>query len=781
MNNLAEYTTAKDLWKVTDFVKRYGKPYDSQNDNYKKDPFGSDVRAGKNTQIYNAHSYHTKVPPEGIEPFIKHYTDSGNLILDPFCGSGMTGIAAMKLSRIPILIDLSPAATFIARNYCASVDFHQFSKEAQRVISQVKELTDWLYEAKCRKCGGGAAIQHVVWSDEFQCPRCNENFLLWNVAIDKEGKVKRVFHCPHCGKELRKSHCRRLSSKPVRVKYYCLKCKRQEANIAGTDFEFLRITEIERRWNAIFQERSGPDTDDSFWPLTRDGRQLWYPTDRMPEGDESRRNDKIGMTHINHYYTVRNLWILAKMWHEINETRDEDIRDKLRWVFTAILEGTSRLNRERASGLPSKLSGTLYVSSFYREIVPTSFFERKVKKARHVFVKPERETIVSIQSATELFNIPSNTVDYVFTDPPFGANLLYSQLNFLWEAWLRAFTSTKKEAIIDETQGKGVKEYKGLMTKSFKEIYRVLKPGRWMTMVFHNSKGEVWQAIQEGLAEAGFAIGMIGIFDKKQKSFKQVTSSGAVGYDVMVNCYKPKATVKNGIQGKTTEKAIIGFIADKLRELPAMPCDERKDRMLHSKTIGFFMQQNKPLKRLSHKDFQEILKNNFREIDGHWYLPYQRPRIVGQKRLFGYISNEAEAIEWLEVFLRKPHKYGDIVPDFFKALGPNKLKKDLQQFLEESFIEENELWRTPTTAEKDRLIKIVSNKTARQIDQYLKGTMDYPPTSTELCEWIEFCYNNGLYQEGSKLFRYVNENTVDPDLFKKTKKIAEICKIKSWG
>ncbi len=248
----------------------------------------------------------------------------------------------------------------------------------------------------------------------------------------------------------------------------------------------------------------------------------------------------------------------------------------------------------------------------------------------------------------------------------------------------------------------------------------------------------------------------------------------------MVNCYKPKATVQNGIQGKTTEEAIIGFIADKLRELPITPCDERKGRMLHSKTIGFFMQQSKPLKKLSHKDFQKILKRNFREIDGCWYLPYQRPKKVGQKRLFGYISNEAEAIEWLEVFLKKPRKYGDIIPAFFKALGPNKLKKDFQLILEENFIEENELWRNPTTAEKERLIKIVSNKTARQIDHYLKGAVDYTPTSTELCEWIEFCYNNGLYQEGARLFDYVPRNTIDPELFKKTKKVAEICKIKSW-
>jgi len=203
--------------------------------------------------------------------------------------------------------------------------------------------------------------------------------------------------------------------------------------------------------------------------------------------------------------------------------------------------------------------------------------------------------------------------------------------------------------------------------------------------------------------------------------------------------------------------------------------------MLHSKTIGFFMQQNKPLKKLSHEDFQRILKHNFTEIDGCWYLPFQRPKRTGQRRLFGYISSEADAIEWIENFLRKrPRKYGDIVPGFFRALGTTKLHKDLQQILEENFVEEKEVWRPPTTSEKERLIKKVSNKTARQIDQYFKGTMEYTPTNTELCEWIEFCYNNDLYKEGAKLFQYVSKNAINPELFKKTKKIAEICKIKSW-
>jgi DNA modification methylase len=101
---------------LADFVRENAMPYDAASDDYKVAPFARDISEGKNDPIYNAHSYHTKVPPKAIEPFIQHYTKPGDLVLDPFCGSGMTGVAALHNGRKCILIDLSPAATFIA--YC---------------------------------------------------------------------------------------------------------------------------------------------------------------------------------------------------------------------------------------------------------------------------------------------------------------------------------------------------------------------------------------------------------------------------------------------------------------------------------------------------------------------------------------------------------------------------------------------------------------------------------------------------------------------------------------
>lgn len=780
MNRLAELSNCEPR-RLTDFVKKYGARYDPLHDDYQREPFASDVKAGKNTAVYNTHSYHTKVPPEGIRPFIRHYTNIGDLILDPFAGSGMTGVAALAEKRIPILIDLSPGAASISYNYCSSIDAGQFLSEVKKIINATKTAADWLYQTKCQKCGKSSIINHIIWTDEFACPRCEYCFLLFDVAM-KDGKVLKEFRCPNCGKDLNKAKCKKTNSKPIKVNYSCSRCGRIESRVVTFDYE--KVKEIERRWEQVQELGLYPETDDGTWPMDLD-KALWYPKNPMMNkgekwGDTWRAGVHKNITRVDHFFTIRNMWMLALLWSHVARVRNPDIRNKLQWTFTSIVEGSSRLNRERSSGLPSKLSGTLYVSSFYREINVWKFFERKANKIASVLGREPLPFIVATQSATDLSNILSNSIDYVFTDPPFGGNLMYSELNFLWESWFGVFTDTTNEAIINNSQGKGIIEYKDLMTRAFKEIYRVLKPGRWMTMVFHNSDGEVWQAIQDGLSEAGFVVGMIGTFDKKQRSFKQATSSGAVGYDVVIDCYKPKATVKNGLNGKTTDSAIIGFLADQLLKASLEIGEDRTARKLHSKTIGFFMLQNKPLRNLSFEEFQKILRMNFREIDGYWYLPYQRPALKGQKRLFGYVSTEGEAIEWLESFLIKPKKYGEIAPEFFKALGQNKLQKSLQDLLRDNFVEEKDTWRNPTKAERETLFKKLTDKTARQIDSFLKGQTEEKPSDDTLCEWVEFCYTNGLFKEGAALFHYIDEKGVSSETFQKTKKIAEICKLKSW-
>jgi hypothetical protein len=537
---------------------------------------------------------------------------------------------------------------------------------------------------------------------------------------------------------------------------------------------------VAQKWQLACVQKSMPDLHDGFWPISSDGKPLWFPSDPMMHngarwGDLWRAGTHNGVTRVCHFYTQRNLWALARIWEKIAQAKT-DIQFILEFCFTAAVPSCNRMYRYRLSG-GGRGSGTLYIPSLSEERNVFKAFSKKASVIAKSLPGHRLDAAICTQSATDLSNMPTDSIDYIFTDPPFGGNLMYSELNFLWEAWLRVFTDQKDEAIINETQGKGLAEYETLMGKSFAEMHRVLKPGRWMTMVFHNSRGDVWQAIQESLNAAGFVIAAIGILDKQQRTFKQATTSGAVGYDVIVNCHKPKAAPTNGIRGKITDGAIIEIVTALLSEAASLPSRDRTARMLYSKTVGSFVQRGVALEDLDFKKFRTLLSKNFKEIDGHWFLSYQRPIFNGQKNLFGFISNESQAIEWLDDFLKQgPKTIGDITPHFFVALGSKQLKKELKQILEENFVEENRRWRNPSYDEQQRLKKLAASATLVEIRQYLAGTLERGITSNILCEWIKFCYDHELFEEGSKLFDHVEEVDVEPSIYVVTKKIAEICR-----
>ena len=160
-------------------------------------------------------------------------------------------------------------------------------------------------------------------------------------------------------------------------------------------------------------------------------------------------------------------------------------------------------------------------------------------------------------------------MDYIFIDPPFGSNLNYSELAILWESWLKVRTNNKQEAIENTVQEKGPNEYRHLMMQCFKEAYRVLKPGRWMTVEFSNTKASVWNNIQSALTEAGFIVANVSALDKKKKTFKAVTTPTAVKQDLVISAYKPNGGFSERFQASSsTEDAVWDFVRTHLKYLP---------------------------------------------------------------------------------------------------------------------------------------------------------------------------------------------------------------------
>jgi len=674
---------------IAAFIARYGRPYDPAEP-YERTAFAQPVKAGKNTAIYNAHSYHTKVPPQGIEPYIEHYTSPGDIVLDPFCGSGMTGVAALKLGRRVILNDLSPAATHIAYNYCTPVDVDALRREYERIRATVQEEFTWLYGTTCDRCGGPATIQYTIWSDVFKCNQCGGEIVLWEAAVNPEsGEVSNLFVCPHCASTWRKTELKRLRSEPVVTVCECSSCKPKRVERPVTNAEKAHIAEIEAK-----------------------GIPYWYPTTRIDRDLDlwyERDYRKLGIYAVDHFYTKRNLWALARLWQEINQLSEERVRRMLQFAFTSIANSVTKMYRYRSTRKGGITEGTLYVPSLIQEMNVPEAFDSKVQSFHDLFANHLADpsgVVITTESATDLHLVPTESIDYIFTDPPYGSNIIYSDLSLIWEAWLGQFTNTVKEAVVHRRKKENpttLATYAGLMRQSFAEMYRALKPDRWASVIFHNTDDRVWRAIQQAVLDVGFEMVNALAFDKQQGSFKQITAEGAANFDIVLNLHKPV----QGPAGVATRPAadVDTFIFERVEHFlqSGPPPEYRTTQYLHSLLLRQFLNGNLVIQQITIPYLERLLPSRFRKINDRWYL--QQEAIVSGG--YGFlVQSETAAIAWLEHLLAaNPQKLSDLIPQWQMAtLGAGtRIKHKLDELLAENFWHDEftGLWCLPTAAQRE--------------------------------------------------------------------------------
>ena len=230
-------------------------------------------------------------------------------------------------------------------------------------------------------------------------------------------------------------------------------------------------------------------------------------------------------------------------------------------LLTATAQKLSRMMRYMSDGIGRIQNGVLYFPSLFKESNPVHLLKiakgQVVKLRNEVRLNP-RDALVTTSSGSDLRGLPDDSVDYIFVDPPFGGNIMYSELNFLWEGWLGVFTNASPEAIVNKSQQKDFAAYARLMGRCFSEFRRVLKPGRWMTVEFHNSQNSVWNAIQQAIMESGFIIADVRVLDKKQGTFKQVTTAAAVKQDLVISAYKPNAGLEQRFKLEAARPKVFG-------------------------------------------------------------------------------------------------------------------------------------------------------------------------------------------------------------------------------
>ena len=734
------YYTACPNPFLEDFVRHYGKPYDPSV-KYSREPQTVDVTVGKTDALYKAHSYHTKVPHLAIVPSILHYTEPGDIVLDAFGGSGMTGVAAQWCGLAPaayrhelemewkkqgkpapkwgarraVINDLSPAATFIGANYNIPLDVEAFAKAGKQLLKELEQDIGWMYETTHTDGKTKGRIEYTVWSEVFTCPHCAGEVNFLDEALDDDTKrVRDEFPCPHCSAELTKKKLEKLfettvdpvSGKSIKTAKrvpslisYVVTGKRHEKKPDHFDLDVLA------KIAALNIPASLPAN-----------RMMHAPEDQQKWGDKWRAGSA-SFSHVHHLFLPRAAHAIGGLWGKANANLDRRIRAFLFYMIEQSISGLSVLNRYkpiqhgRAGGsqVNQAMSGIYYVASQHAECSPWYNLSGKLDrltKAFHEYKVGAGNTAITTGTAAQL-GLPDSSIDYIFTDPPFGDNLAYSELNFIVEAFHQVFTHQGPEAVMSDSQQKGLHEYYRLMKSCFAEYYRVLKPGRWMTVVFSNTQAAVWNGIRTALQEAGFVIANVSALNKVQGSFNAVSNATSVKQDLVITAYKPNGGLEaRFIKSGGQVDSVWDFVRTHLGYLPSVKMkggelefiQERDPRIIFDRMVAWFVKHGFPVP-LSSQEFQAGLSQRFEPRDGMIFLPDQaaeydkkRMQVAVAPQMEMFVSDERSAIDWLADFLKKrPSTYSEITTEYMPVVGSAKKKgeviPELIRLLDENFIQ----------------------------------------------------------------------------------------------
>jgi len=767
------------------FVQEHATPYNPATDNYNVSPFNKPIKSTKATAIYNMHTYWSKKPHGAIREYIRHFSKPEDLVMDTFCGSGGTAVASLIEGRKAIAIDLSPAATFITKNYCTPIDVQELSKVFNRLEHAIQPEIDWLYETRCDRCDGKARTNYVVWSTVYECPRCLKKISLFDCAeaqIPNNNGLgtKKATVCPYCLKddhfeEISTRSTKRFDHIPVLVNYSCL--------------DGCNPVRAERKYNDPIQKKSEYFQKFDIGKIYEiEGMEIpyWYPKFRMmytPKdqkrwGDLWRAGYHRGIERVDQFFTKRNLWALSLILNEINKL-DDKYKSALKFSLTSFLLNLSKLYKYRESG-GGQPTGNFYVPQISRENEAWSFFTRKFKdiiagKEELLNQLETTDLIVSTQSATELQNIEDSTIDYIFTDPPYGGNYQYGELNFIWEAWMDfSHDWYQNEVVINETRGHDEMHWANLLKKALGECYRVLKPGRWITLCYHDTSEGTWQLLQDLLSEIGFISEHVDrtlFIDTDQKTYNQSQGRKVTKRDLIINFRKPRpgetqseiSIIGDEDEKSFNQKASV-ILTEVLENSPGSSADRLFDELV-SRMVrkGEFERHN----------FDKLLREVAEEVRtpdprgstiSRWYLLETAGEVdAAESRKEEAVARRLE--DFMAEFLTDhPEFEGVHYSDLFEQYLPvgDKPRRMLADWLPEFFNRTSEgTWRPPTDGdERQQKQHLRTNGTLRRIKRFTNAILnsvppaerDRPENVATLTNWINECRKAGLYDQGKLLY-----------------------------
>jgi DNA modification methylase len=789
------------------FIEEHAKLYDPENNDYNVCAFDLPITTTKATAIYNMHTYWSKKPHDAIRQYIRHYTEPGDIVLDPFCGSGGTALAALMEGRKAIAIDRSPAATFITKNYCTPVVVSGLRQALEEVRRHVLKELSWLYETVCDRCGGKATAAYTIYSQVFQCPRCLAKVPLFDCCEVEThtaaGKPKKASACPHClpngHTEIIRSQSDKLGYIPVLARYVCQNgCKpardeRRHNDSVAKKVTFFKKSDLGKL--AEIQAKTIP---------------YWYPAGYDMTAFSRYQRDALrlyGVKEVADLFTKRNLWALAALRDAIQKVQPE-YREPLMFALTSVILSCSRMYREREEGRGAARGG-YYMPQLARDMVVTNGFYYKVEKqlipALEAIDLLTTNVIISCQTACDLGMIPANSLDYVFTDPPYSHTVQYGELNYVWEAWLGLDTHWhEEEIIVNDVRGKSEAEWSARMKQAMAACYRVLKPGRWLSLCYHDTSEGTWELVQDIMAEVGFVVDKTDsalFIDTGQKSYNQLTADKTTKRDLVLNFRKPtplpfKVTKVYGPEDaeKLPKGGDIATFGDTARQIvrdfltrhPGATKDRIYDDLVSQLVVSRSMEAHdfEALLKTVAEDVQQPVKEDlFRNkeadlwgshIQSRWYLKETADQ-MDQAEQAKEDAAAARLAKFIGEYLKKnPEREGVRYSDLFEQYLPvhDKPRRLLADWLPEFFIKTaSGTWRLPDKDEGEQLAELREAGTLRRIKRFGNALIDGvpirdkdgPSSDVDLLDWLRQCRRAGLYEQGRAIYEKGGLNLANLD------------------